>query len=320
METIDKESFKSINNGFNSVFRNNKLSIGLVIPLENYPRTPIPTMKNQMEKILLAEELNFKAIWLRDIPFNDPSFGDVGQMYDPFSYLGYLSAKTSKIALGVGSLILPLKHPANVAKAAASIDALSNGRLILGVASGDRAKEYPAMNIDYDNRGNNFRESFNYINQIWEDFPMFDNEFGSPNADLDMLPKPTNQKVPMLITGASQQNPSWLASNGDGWITYPRPVSTQKIIVNRIRDNAKENNTQNRPISQSLYIDLVEGLDFSPQPIHLGYRLNVKHLIEHLKSLEAIGINHVALNLRFNQADIEKTLKIIAAEILPEFS
>ena len=320
MQSTNKEGFEPINNGFNSVFRNNKLSIGLVVPLENYSNSPIPSMNNQIEKILLAEELGFKAVWLRDIPFNDPSFGDVGQMYDPFSYLGYLSAKTSKIALGVGSLILPLKHPANVAKAAASIDDLSNGRLILGVASGDRAKEYPAMNIDYDNRGNNFRESFDYIRQVWEEFPNFENDFGNPNGGLDMLPKPVSKKVPMLITGASQQSPSWLACNGDGWITYPRPIPTQEIVVNRIRDNVKVNNKQNRPISQSLYIDLVEGLDFSPQPIHLGYRLNVKHLIEHLKSLEAIGINHVALNLRFNQADIEKTLKIIGDEILPEFS
>ena len=320
MQSINKEGFESINKGFNSVFSNNKLSIGLVVPLENYSNSAIPTMNNQMEKILLAEELNFKAVWLRDIPFNDPSFGDVGQMYDPFTYLGYLSAKTSKIALGVGSLILPLKHPANVAKAAASIDDLSNGRLILGVASGDRAKEYPAMNKDYFNRGDKFRESFDYIKQVWEEFPSFENDFGKLSSDLDMLPKPTNKKVPMLITGASQQSPSWLACNGDGWITYPRPVNTQEIIVNRIRDNAKANKSQNRPISQSLYIDLVEGLDFSPQPIHLGYRLNVKHLLQHLKALEAIGINHVALNLRFNQADIEKTLKIIGDEILPEFS
>ena len=315
-----KEAFECLNNAFNLVFKNNKLSIGLVVPIENYSRTVIPSMKNHIDRILLAEELGFKAIWLRDIPFNVPSFGDVGQMYDPFSYLGYLSAKTSKIALGVGSIILPLRHPAHIAKAASSIDELSNGRLILGIASGDRPEEYPAMNIEFYNRGDKFRQSFEYITKIWKDYPMFDNEFGSPYGGLDMLPKPTNKKVPMLITGASQQSPSWLAKNGDGWITYPRPIHTQEKVVNRIRDNAKVNSMNNRPISQSLYIDLVDDENIIPQSIHLGYRLNVKDLLIHLKSLEQIGVNHVALNLRFNQADIEKTLKLIAKEILPEFS
>ena len=320
MKHNDTTNFESINNGFNSTFVNNKLSIGLVVPLENYPNSPIPSMKNQMNRILLAEELNFKAVWLRDIPFNVPTFGDVGQMYDPFSYLGFLAAKTSKIALGVGSIILPLRHPALVAKAAASIDDLSDGRLLLGVASGDRPQEYPAMNIAYENRGEKFRESFEYISQVWKDFPMFENEFGSPYGGLDMLPKPTSKKVPMLITGASQQSPTWLANNGDGWITYPRGVELQGKIINQIRDNAKANDTQNRPVSQSLYIDLVDDINFTPRPIHLGYKLNAKDLLSHLKSLEAVGVNHVALNLRFNQADIEKTLKILGDEILPEFT
>ena len=81
---------------------------------------------------------DFPPFWLRDVPFNVPSFGDAGQVFDPFVYLGYLAAGTKDIALGVSSIILPLRHPAHVAKAAASADQLSDGRLILGVASGDR--------------------------------------------------------------------------------------------------------------------------------------------------------------------------------------
>ena len=90
------------------------------------------------------------ALWLRDVPFNVPSFGDAGQLFDPFVYLGYLAGQTDTIALGVSSLILPHRHPAEVAKAAASVDVLSEGRLLLGVASGDRPDEYPALNIPFD--------------------------------------------------------------------------------------------------------------------------------------------------------------------------
>lgn len=316
----DKQEFHPINLGYNSIFRPNRLSIGLVAPLESYPNSPVPTMKNHLERIQLAENLGFSAVWLRDIPFNVPSFGDAGQMYDPFVYLGYLAAHTNKIALGVGSIILPLRHPAHVAKASASVDELSGGRLILGVASGDRPQEYPALNLPFENRGERFRESFEYINQVWEESPMFENEFGSPYGGMDMLPKPVAKKVPMLITGASQQSPDWLASHGEGWITYPRRPELQAKMINSWRSKVKEIGGQDKPVSQSLYIDLVDDPNAQAELIHLGFRSGTRYLRDHLRLLEEVGVNHVVLNLRFNRADIETTLKRLAEEILPDFS
>jgi len=71
---------------------------------------------------------------------------------------------------------------------------------------------------------------------------------------------------------------------------------------------------------QPLYIDLTEDPNTPPQSIHLGFRLGVNHLRTYLKSLEEIGVNHVALNLRFNRANIETTLKRLAENILPAFT
>jgi luciferase-type oxidoreductase len=110
-------------------------------------------MKDHLERIQVVEQLGFKALWIRDVPFNVPSFGDAGQTFDPFTYLGFLAGKTTDIALGVASIALPLHLPVHVAKSAATIDQLSDGRLILGVASGDRPDEYPAMGIDFEKRG-----------------------------------------------------------------------------------------------------------------------------------------------------------------------
>ncbi|TVO68143.1 LLM class oxidoreductase [Denitromonas ohlonensis] len=317
---IDTPEFPAINRGYNAVFRPKRLSLGLVVPLETYATGPTATMTRHVERVQLAESLGFSAVWLRDVPFNVPSFGDAGQMFDPFAYLGFLAAKTERIALGVASIVLPLRHPAHVAKAAASVDVLSGGRLILGVASGDRPEEYPALALPFDDRGARFRESFDYIERMRETAPVFENPYGSPCGGMDMLPKPAGSKLPLLITGGSQQDPDWIARHGDGWITYPRQIAVQARLVADWRARVEAAGGPAKPAMQSLYVDLADDPDALPQPIHLGFRLGVRHLRAYLSALETIGINHVAMNLRLNRADTEATLQRLAAEVLPDFT
>ena len=319
-DDIDDSAFQSINKGYDSIFRPGRLSIGLVVPIESYSNGPVPCMNRHLERVRLAEGLGFSAVWLRDVPFNVPSFGDAGQVYDPFVYLGLLAGQTERIALGVASVILPLRHPAHVAKAAASADSLSGGRLILGVASGDRPEEYPALNISFHERGARFRESYDYIRRMQEVAPVFKSSFGELAAGLDMLPKPDSGKLPLLITGGSKQDVEWIARNGDGWMVYPRDPAIQSQIIQSWRDRTMEAGRPPQPAMQPLYIDLMETGGSQPQPIHLGFRSDTDYLCDYLKTLREIGINHVALNLRFNQGHIETTLKRLADEILPHFT
>ena len=319
LQIAGKDNFRSINKGYDSVFKTDQISIGLVVPIERYDASPVPTMQNHLARVQLAEELGFKSVWLRDVPFNVPSFGDAGQVFDPFVYLGYLAAKTKKIALGVSSIVLPLRHPAHVAKAAASTDVLSEGRLILGVASGDRPEEYPALNMTYDDRGERFRESYDYIRAMAEDYPDLKSQYGSARNNIDMLPKPIHGEIPMLITGGSQQSPEWIAANGDGWMLYPRNPLTQAKIISEWRERIAEKGGVSRPVMEPLYIDLTDDPDTPPQPIHLGLRLGAKYLNDYLAARQEIGVNHVALNLRFNQSNIEKTMDVLAQEVLSNF-
>lgn len=230
-EVVPEKAFDSINRGYDRVFQHGRLSLGLVVPIEAYPSSPVPEMQRHVERVQLAEALGFSSVWLRDVPFNVPSFGDAGQTFDPFVYLGLLAGTTERIALGVASIILPLRHPAHVAKAAASAEVLSGGRLILGVASGDRPEEYPALGMPFPDRGARFRESFDYIQRVGEGWPVFESAFGQLRGDIEMLPKPTAGRLPLLITGGSQQDPAWLAENGDGWMLYPRPAPLQSQVI-----------------------------------------------------------------------------------------
>lgn len=313
-------SYEPINAGYNAVFRPGRLSLGLVVPIESYPGSPVPTMVDHVERVQLAEALGFSAVWLRDVPFNVPSFGDAGQTFDPFVYLGLLAGRTHRIALGVASMVLPLHHPAHMAKAAASVDVLSGGRLILGVASGDRREEYPAFNISHTARDTLFRESFEYIRRMAEGAPVFSNHYGYVGGSIDMLPKPTGTRLPLLVTGSSRQTPEWIAEHADGWMTYPREMAAQAQLVQDWHARLEAAGRPAQPVMQPLYVDLADDPSAALQPIHLGFRTGVRALRTYLKSLETAGVNHVALNLRFNQSDVGKSLERLSDELIADFS
>ncbi|WP_298835806.1 LLM class oxidoreductase [uncultured Roseobacter sp.] len=319
-DTRETRSFPAFNRAYSAAFNPGRLTVGLVTPLEACAYEEFPTLERHIERAKLAEALGFTALWLRDVPFHVPSFGDVGQMLDPFVYLGALAAATDRIGLGIASAVLPLRHPAHVAKSAASVDMLSDGRMLLGIASGDRPEEYPALAMDYDNRGARFRDSVDYIRATFQDFPTFDGQQGQLKGYIDMLPKPVSGRIPMFITGGAQQSSEWGAEHGDGWITYPRRLEQQEQIVADYRARVKNFCDTDKPVIQSLYVDVMENSRMPARPIALGYAAGTGFLRDHLKSLEAIGVNHVMLNLRYNNAGIEPTLERIASEILPDFS
>ncbi|WP_037311096.1 LLM class oxidoreductase [Ruegeria halocynthiae] len=318
-DKIQSTEFAQINVAYNRVFRPGRLSVGLVLPLEAYAVGAEPSLRGHLDAARKAEDFGFAALWLRDVPFNVPSFGDPGQVFDPFVYLGALATVTDRIALGTSSVILPLRHPAHVAKTAATADVLSGGRLLLGVASGDRPEEYPAMNQSYDDRGARFRDSMDYIRAVGSDYPTHEGAQGILSGGIDLLPKPHGTRLPMLITGGSQQTPDWVAQNGDGWMTYPRSAAAQGRVIVDYRRRVKAAGQPEKPVMQSLYVDIVADPAAPPRPIHLGFQSGVDFLRGYLREIETLGVNHVALNLRFNQAPIDTTLEHLADTVLPDF-
>jgi len=317
---ITTQDFPHINRAYAETFQPGKLTLGVVAPVEAHGNSPVPTLARHVERVQLADRLGFSAVWLRDVPFNVPTFGDAGQTFDPFVYLGLLSGATRDIGLGVASVILPLRHPAHVAKQAASADVLSGGRLLLGVASGDRPEEYPAMEMDFPDRGDRFRDSVAYIRAMADDYPRVQTAQGTLTGGMDMLPKPTGGRLPLLVTGGSRQDPDWVAQNSDGWITYPRDPASQGRVVSDYRARIAAAGATNKPVMQSLYVDVQTDPEAEPRPIHLGFASGTTFLRQYLRDVRDLGINHVALNLRFNSADVEDTMRRIADDLLDEFS
>lgn len=112
---------------------------------------------------------------------------------------------------------------------------------------------------------------------------------------------------------------AWNAKNGDGWMNYPRNPAQQQSTIANWRGLIEETHPYDKQFMQPLYVDLHEDDDFKPQPIHLGFRIGANYLNTYLLQLQANGVNHVALNLRFNSEAIPNTLEKLAAKVLPHF-
>jgi luciferase-type oxidoreductase len=303
--------------GFQKMFAPGRLTLGVFFPIEAF-QADRPTMRNQERLARRAEELGFAALWVRDVPLRDPTFGDVGQVYDPWVYLGWVAAHTRTIALATGSIVLPLRHPLHTAKAAASVDQLSGGRLVLGVASGDRPVEFPAFGVDYEDRGALFRENLGVVREVLADeFPTIHSTYGVLTGAADLVPKPVG-KLPILVTGYSRQTLEWIAEHSDGWISYPRSLQQQTELAARWRAvvaNAAPDTF--KPFAQSFYVDLTDDPDHPPEPIHLGIRGGRAVVFRFLDALRTAGVNHVILNLKYGRRDAGEVLEEIGREILP---
>jgi luciferase-type oxidoreductase len=302
--------------GYRRMFKENHLTLGLFFPLEAYEGSiPEMNIEEQVKLAKRADQLNFASLFVRDIPLFDQTFGDAGQIYDPWVYLGFIAAHTERIALGTGSIILTLRHPLHVAKAAASIDKLSGGRLVFGVATGDRQIEFPTFSVDFEKRAELYREAIKVMRTVWKHhFPKI-HTTRVHMVQGDVLPKPELGDIPVLVTGHSGQSLKWIAEHADGWLTYPRNLSLQTVQIQKWRSL----NENFKPFSQSLYVDLTENPDEPPTGIRLGFRTGRKFLIQYLEDLKNAGVNHVIINLKFAQRPVLEVIEELGEEVLPYF-
>lgn len=93
-----------------------------------------PDLRRHAELAQLADRLGYRALWVRDVLLYAPPFGDAAQVFEVFSYLGYLAGITQNILLGTAALVLPIREPLLRLKSAATVQRLSCNSLMLGVA------------------------------------------------------------------------------------------------------------------------------------------------------------------------------------------
>ncbi len=317
------ESAFAGNAGYQRMFRPDKLSLGVFLPLRFY-NGDMRVLEGQSKLVEYIDQQGFAAVWARDVPLFDPLFGDAGQVFDPFSYLAFLAARTQQVALATGSVVFPLRHPIELAKSAASIDQLSGGRLVMGIASGDRPVEFPAYGLDHDARGERFAETVVAFRQ-W--LQPDDGSALHPWAGqgIQLLPAPVNARIPLMVTGGARQSLEWVARNADGWLTYP-DVTHDRAGPLRLAEKIRAwrrliPDDGFRPHMTNEWLDLVDDPDHPRVPLQGGYQLRTgrKGLIELLEAWQQAGVNHAALGVQFSQRPAGEVLQELAEDVLPLF-
>lgn len=299
-----------------SLFREGRISIGLVLPVRASEAEAVD-FRQQAELAVLAEDLGFDAIWVRDVPLNGAWYPETFGHPEPFAMLGAIAAMTSRITIGTAATVLTLRHPLHIAKAAISLDCLAPGRLILGLGSGDRREEFAAFGEDSANRRELYRAHWDELGAALEQPSRILRMASDPAVRFELRPS-AQSDIPMLAVGSGGQTLDWIARNAVGWATYHRPPEVQqgrhqlwRTAVDRSADG------EFRSFSVALRIELADDPAAQAEEIDLGYRTGARGLIDVLGAMRDAGTHHALLNIAPNGMAARETLEIIARDVLP---
>jgi probable F420-dependent oxidoreductase len=189
-----------------------------------------------------AEAAGFDSLWTvehvvvpdsyeSEYPY-DPSGkmqGASSPMPDPLIWLSYVAHATSTIKLGTGILIVPQRNPAVLAKELATLDVLSNGRMLLGVGAGWLEEEFDALGVPFERRGERLDAYIEAMRTLWaEESATVDNEFVSFH-DVRSSPRPIDHTIPVVIGGHTKVAARRAGRLGDGF--FPAKGDTMELIA-----------------------------------------------------------------------------------------
>ncbi|MGH9274044.1 MAG: TIGR03619 family F420-dependent LLM class oxidoreductase [Acidimicrobiales bacterium] len=155
--------------------------------------------------------------------------------WDTIATLSYLAAVTDRIGLLSHVYVLPYRHPLVAAKAWATLDALSDGRAILGVGAGHVAAEFAALEVSFDDRGRLLDEAIDAVRAaLADEYPTHAGARWS-FEELGQRPRPTQPAVPIWVGGSSRSAMRRAAERGDGWLPQGPPKDGMAAGIDYIR-------------------------------------------------------------------------------------
>ena len=192
----------------------------MMLLMNGSPDEPAPTYRQIREHALAAEAAGLDSIWVYDhLLFRFPEQPDTGGMREVWTVWSALAEATSRIHIGSMVLCTAFRNPAILAKMAAELDHVSEGRITLGIGCGWHQPEFDAFGIPFDHRVDRFEEAVKIIGPLLRtgEVDFTGAYYSAPHCEL--MPRPDRPDIPILIASRGERMLRLTAEHADSWNT-----------------------------------------------------------------------------------------------------
>jgi probable F420-dependent oxidoreductase len=276
-----------------------------------------------------AEEAGFDAVFVTEHPFPSDRWLASGGHHalDPFVALAFVAAATTRLRLQTNLCIPAYRNPFLLAKTVATLDALSEGRVVLGIGAGYLAGEFDALGVAFDERNDLTDEALAALRAAWTGESVVMNGRHFEAAGNTMLPRPANPPGPPIWVGGNSKRAIRRAVElADGWAPMPNParsaarrhtppLETMDDLAARIAD-AREHATRVGRAEPLEIVFMPLGLDmFTNAPVVAA------PVVDSIKALADAGVTYVTTSVPGDtRAEVIANLTVFRDEIFPEIS
>ena len=193
------------------------MKFGLILAGQYLRDAPAAARVGEMlEQVRLARDLGYDSVWMVHHYLID------FLSFQPVPMLGRIAAEAGEMAIGTAIYVLPLQHPVEVAENFATLDALSGGRLILGLAQGYREEEFRAMGIPRKEKAGRFEEGVALLTRLWtEDAVDFRGRYYQVERATLAIQPAQKPRPPIWIGATVEAGIARAAGLGDAWMIGP---------------------------------------------------------------------------------------------------
>ena len=236
-------------------------------------------------------------------------------VFDPLETLSYLAGNTNQISLGTCLIDMLFHNPVVLAKQFATLDVLSEGRVIAGLGIGWSKDEYEVSGVPYKHRGQRANEFLQSLKQIWTDEVVeFKGQFYSIPAS-KIAPKPVQKPHPTILLGGFSPNTFLRIVNyADGWLPVAGfgPLEQLEQTINGLREDARKANKDHSKIRifALTYPTVIDSSSSAQQ--RLPMTGTIDQIGTDINQIKAMGVEHIIFGYAFSPIgqDMKKMVEI----------
>lgn len=233
------------------------------------------------------------------------TYSHVDMFHEPFVLFGFLSGITKRIKFVTAVIILPQRQSALVAKQAATLDVLSEGRLRLGIGIGWNDVEYEALGENFHNRGIRSEEQIEVMRALWtQDLVTYDGRWHKI-VDAGINPLPVQRPIPIWIGGGADVVLRRIAKIGDGWFPQIRPDAEGQAKIEKLWQYARSEGRETSSIGIESWISIRNKDGSIKDPAEWR---------NEIISWERVGATHISVNTMGAGLDSpQKHIEVVAS-------